>query len=79
MSQFNVQCREKDELKRLPAEIDALTAKKVKIEHMLESSHHQADTNHQKVDEAWILLAKVVDEIDVKTERWLELEDLAEQ
>lgn len=71
--------REKQELDRLPAEIDALTAAKEACEAQLTSLSQQGSSGYQQAAEIGVTLAKLVSDIDIKTERWLELEDLAEQ
>ena len=72
-------CREKQELDRLPAEIDTLTAAKAACEEQLAALSQQGSHGYQQAAELGVKLAKLASDIDAKTERWLELEDLADQ
>ena len=62
---------------RLPAEIDALTAAKDACEQQLAELSQQGSTGYQQAAELGVKLAKLASDIDIKTERWLDLEDKA--
>lgn len=72
-------CREKQELDRLPTEIDNLTASKAALETQLTSLSQQDKNNYQQAADIGLQLASLEAEIDAKTDRWLDLEDRAEQ
>lgn len=72
-------CREKQELDRLPAEIDALSATKASLEQQLTSLSQQGKDSYQQAADIGLQLGKLEADIDAKTDRWLELEDRAEQ
>lgn len=72
-------CREKQELDRLPAEIDNLTASKSALETQLTSLSQQGKNSYQQAADIGLQLASLEAEIDAKTDRWLDLEDRAEQ
>lgn len=72
-------CREKQELDRLPTEIDNLTASKAALETQLTSLSQQGKNSYQQAAVIGLQLASLEAEIDAKTDRWLDLEDRAEQ
>ena len=73
-------CREKQELDRLPTEIDNLSASKAALETQLTSvSKQHGKDGYQQAADIGLQLASLEAEIDAKTDRWLELEDRAEQ
>ena len=63
----------------LPGEIDVLTAAKVACEQQLAVLSQQGGKSYQEAAGVGERLAKLAADIDLKTERWLELEDRAEQ
>jgi polyhydroxyalkanoate synthesis regulator phasin len=67
-------CREKQEYASLEGEIDRLTGRKQKLENRLAT----AGGDYVLVAEISEQLAEVIDEIDKKTDRWLELAEVAE-
>lgn len=71
-------CREKQELERLPAEIDVLSARKTSLEHELASLTQQGGDSYQLAAQIGLQLASVAADIDAKTDRWLDLEDQAD-
>lgn len=70
-------CRDKQELDRLPAEIDTLSASKAVLEKKLMSLSQQSKDSYQQAADIGLQLASLEAEIDAKTDRWLELEDRA--
>lgn len=73
-------CRERQELDRLPTEIDNLSASKAALEKQLTSSSQQhGKDSYQQAADIGLQLASLEAEIDAKTDRWLELEDRAEE
>lgn len=72
-------CRERQELDKLPAEIDNLSVSKAALEKRLMSLSQQSKDSHQQAADIGHQLASLEAKIDAKTERWLELEDRAEQ
>lgn len=73
-------CRERQELDRLPTEIDNLSASKAAFETRLASlSQQHSKENYQQAADIGLQLASLEAKIDAKTDRWLELEDRAEQ
>ena len=73
------ECREKQELDRLPAEVDALSATKTSLERQLVLLTQQGGDGYQQAAQLGLQLANLAAEIDTKTDRWLELEDRADQ
>ena len=71
-------CREKQELERLPAEIDALFASKTSLEQQLASLTQKGGDGYQQAAQIGLQLASVAADIDAKTDRWLDLEDQAD-
>ncbi|DBA83204.1 TPA: hypothetical protein ACH3X2_006720 [Trebouxia sp. C0005] len=72
-------CREKQELERLPAEIDALSVTKASLEQQLAMLTQQRGDGHQQAAQIGLQLAKLPADVDAKTDRWLDLEEQAEQ
>jgi len=72
-------CREKQELERLPAEIDALSVTKASLEQQLAVLTQQGGDGYQQAAQIGLQLAKLAADIDAKTDRWLDLEEQAEQ
>ncbi len=72
-------CREKQELDRLPAEIDALSVTKASLEQQLAVLTQQGGDSYQQAAQIGLQLAKLAADIDAKTDRWLDLEEQAEQ
>ena len=62
---------------RLPAEIDALTAAKDACEQQLTALSQPGSTGYQQAADLGVKLAKLASDIDLKTEKWLDLEDRA--
>jgi hypothetical protein len=71
--------REKQELDRLPAEIDALSVTKASLEQQLAVLTQQGGDSYQQAAQIGLQLAKLAADIDAKTDRWLDLEEQAEQ
>ena len=71
--------REKQELNRLPAEIDALSATKTSMEQQLAVLTQQGGDSYQQAAQLGVQLAALAADIDAKTDRWLDLEDQADQ
>lgn len=70
-------CREKQEYEQLEAQIDQLTVSKDALEAEI-SQCAVNDTDYHKVLEMSERLAGLAAEIEGKTERWLELSDIAD-
>lgn len=70
-------CREKQELDRLPTEIDNLSASKAALETQLTSLSQQGKNSYKQAADIGLQLASLEAEIDAKTDRWLDLEDRA--
>lgn len=69
--------REKQEYERLEAQIDKMTVDKDALE--AEMTQHAADgTDYQKVVQMSGKLAELASDIEGKTERWLQLSDIAD-
>lgn len=75
----SVSYREKQELNRLPAEIDALSATKTSMEQQLAVLTQQGGDSYQQAAQLGVQLAALAADIDAKTDRWLDLEDQADQ
>ncbi|DBB07409.1 TPA: hypothetical protein ACH3X3_008894 [Trebouxia sp. C0006] len=71
--------REKQELERLPAEVDALSVTKASLEQQLAVLTQQGGDGYQQAAQIGLQLAKLAADIDAKTDRWLDLEEQAEQ
>lgn len=67
-------CREKKEYEALDGQVDALSAKKSDLEQRLAA----AGSDYALMTELSQELERVVADIDAKTERWLELAEIAE-
>ena len=70
--------RERQELDRLPTEIDSLSAAKASLEKKLTSLSQQGKDSYQQAADIGVQLASLDVDIDAKTDRWLDLEDRAE-
>ena len=65
--------KEKQEYERLEGEIEALEEKKEELEQLLGSG----ETNHETLQGWSEEVSKIIEEIDTKSERWLELAEYA--
>lgn len=66
--------KDKLEYERLEAEIEELEAKKQELEEVMNAS----TTDYEKLAEVGAALGDIVDQIDEKTMRWMELDELAQ-
>ncbi|KAK9797386.1 hypothetical protein WJX73_009647 [Symbiochloris irregularis] len=70
--------REQQEYAKLEAEIEALTQKQTQLDMHLAVLSSKNGSHHSELTETSEQLAKVSSTLDLKTERWLQLADIAE-
>ncbi len=64
--------REKNEIRKLEREIEALESEKAILEQLLSTEHLSIDQIREKSSE----IGDIIDQIEIRTERWMQLADL---